>query len=259
MDRRKREVEVVDGVSGKTCNKCGIWKPLGDYFNDKDGVGGKYSICKECKNKSNDKYKEYRNEYAKKHYRENKEYHDERNRRYREENRDAIIAKNRKYRETHKEQRAAYLSQWCKDNKIRRQATELRRRAKMSALDNEFPYDKQTEVLSKFGGCALSGSDDIHWDHVIPLSIGHFGTSYGNMIPLRSDLNLSKQDSNMFEWFEANRQRFNLSQEKFDILIKWLANVNGVSVEDYRDYVYWCHENPYSLDELRDNDEGEAI
>lgn len=54
------------------------------------------------------------------------------------------------------------------------------------------------------------------------------------------------------QWFEANRQRFDLSQERFDSLIAWLASANAMSVEEYRDYVYHCHENPRTINELKE-------
>jgi hypothetical protein len=66
-------------------------------------------------------------------------------------------------------------------------------------------------------------------------------------------LNRSKFTNNIFEWFETNRQRFELSQEKFDRLIEWLASANAMTVEEYRDYVYWCHANPRTVDEINEN------
>jgi hypothetical protein len=63
------------------------------------------------------------------------------------------------------------------------------------------------------------------------------------MIPLRSDLNLSKSDGNLFEWFERNKERFNLAQSHFDRLIEWLARVNGMTTDDYRAFVNECFEN----------------
>lgn len=259
MGRKKKEVEIREGVPGKTCNKCSEWKSLEEYWSDKDGVGGKYSVCKVCKSASQkqEKYKEGKSERFKKHYRENKEYHKERNRKYREVNHQEKLDSDKRYREQHKVERAEYFSRWCKDNRLRRQATELRRRAHQRLLESNFPYSEQEEVLITFDGCALTGSKDIHWDHVIPLSTGHGGTTFKNMIPLRSDLNLSKGTRNIFEWFEVNRQRFELSQDKFDYLIAWLGKANNMTVEEYSNYVNWCHANKRSIDAKQD--EGEAI
>jgi hypothetical protein len=104
--------------------------------------------------------------------------------------------------------------------------------------------------------CAITGKKgELHADHVIPLSTGWGGTTKENITPLLSEINLSKHDNNIFEWFEANRQRFKLSQERFDTLIDYLSSANGMTVEDYHDYVYWCHANPRSLEDLQNDSE----
>lgn len=41
-------LEEINGEQGKKCTKCNQWKPLTSYHNDKKGVGGKVSKCKEC-------------------------------------------------------------------------------------------------------------------------------------------------------------------------------------------------------------------
>jgi 5-methylcytosine-specific restriction endonuclease McrA len=131
------------------------------------------------------------------------------------------------------------------NNKEKFKINTLNRLARKKLLINDFTFEECEDIINTFGGCALTGSsDNLHLDHVIPLASGHGGTTYGNMIPLRGDLNISKNDRNIFEWFEGNRQRFELSQEKFDRLVEWLASANAMTVEEYRTYVYWCHDNP---------------
>ncbi|MGM0904201.1 MAG: hypothetical protein ACQEXB_24245 [Bacillota bacterium] len=157
------------------------------------------------------------------------------------------------YRETIK----ACGKRWAKNNKDKVAGYVKRayhvRLARRRGLADDFTSNDLERTLCAFNNsCVLTGHIDTHLDHVIPLSIGHGGTTYGNMIPLRSDLNLSKNNKNIFEWFEANRQRFELSQERFDNLIAWLASANAMSVEEYRDYVYFCHANPRNIDELVD-------
>ncbi|MBW3113554.1 hypothetical protein KYJ26_16995 [Bacillus sp. MCCB 382] len=128
------------------------------------------------------------------------------------------------------------------------------RRAKEKLLPFGYDENDLLDTLEVFGGCVLTGDADIHLDHVIPIAIGHGGTIKSNMIPLRSDLNMNKKKSNIFEWFSANKQRFNLSQEKFDTLIDYLAELNEMTREEYREYVYWCHANPRTVDQLREED-----
>jgi 5-methylcytosine-specific restriction endonuclease McrA len=129
-----------------------------------------------------------------------------------------------------------------------------RRRSRMKYLPDSLTDDEYNMTLIHFGNkCALTGIETkLDMDHAIPLSVGHGGTTFQNCYPLSSQLNQSKNNNNIFEWFEANRQRFELSQERFDKLIAWLASANAMSVEEYRDYVHWCHANPRSIDELKD-------
>ncbi len=125
-------------------------------------------------------------------------------------------------------------------------------RSKRRHLPGSYRKVDVIKVLHHFkDGCALTGAIDVDIDHVIPIATGHVGTIPGNIIPLAKTLNRSKKDRNIFEWFEANRQRFELSRERFDRLIEWLASANAMTVDEYREFVYWCHGNPRSIDEIR--------
>lgn len=143
-----------------------------------------------------------------------------------------------------------YFKNYCKENPEFMKFHLNKRRARKRNLPDDLTKKQIAEMMNLFDySCAITGSKlNLHLDHVIPLAVGHGGTTYGNMIPLRADLNFSKNDSNIFEWFEANRQRFELSQERFDNLIAWLASANAMTVEEYRDHVYWCHANPRDID-----------
>jgi hypothetical protein len=160
------------------------------------------------------------------------------------------------YRQSVRDKHKIYI----KENKEKMQMLRHRRLARLKQLPNDITDEQLNIICEKFNGCALTGeTTNVHMDHVIPLSIGHGGSIYGNMIPLRADLNISKNNRNIFEWFEENKERFNLSQEKFDELIEYLAEINKMTVEEYRDYVYWCHDNPREVDDDYDNrDEKEA-
>lgn len=250
---KKVIIEERDGVEGKYCTRCSEWKPFDEYSRSKGGTAGRHSLCKVCKSNASKKYSFNRSEYNKRYYAKNVKYHRERSKKYRENNLDERRLYDRRYREENKEKRSAYMSEWSKQNKPRRQANEHRRRSRLTDLESKFDYGDQEIVLDRFKGCALTGSHKFHWDHVIPVSLRREGTTLKNMIPLRPDLNLSKQNQNIFEWFEANRQRFKLSEEKFKQLIVWLATANATTSEKYRDYVYWCHDNPRIIDESEES------
>lgn len=202
----------------KTCSTCTIVKTLNRYSKKKDGFFGISSQCNDCV--------VARVVFR---YRTNEDYRNSVKRSQRE---------------------------WNKRNKEKVREASVRGVHKRLARKRMLPDDltkEQLEItISVFeGGCAITGEEDIHLDHVIPLSIGHGGTTFGNISPLRSDLNMSKSNRNIFEWFDSVRQRFELSQENFDTLIEWLASTNDMTVEEYRDHVYWCHENPRTIDEIK--------
>lgn len=255
----------IDGVMGKRCTKCFEWKPLDAFSKDGNCLGGKKPSCRKCRTAYQQSYYQRNRELdleKKKAYRvKNKDRDKERAREYRKDNAEKI----RQYEDSRLEWRKEYNKKYAKlyhgRNKDKFSVIRQRRNARKNGLLDTLEEHELSEIKSFFNHqCCLSGStDNIQMDHVIPLATGHGGTVKENVIPLSKALNSSKKDKNIFEWFKASRQRFNLSQEKFDSLIEYLASANAVSVGDYREYVYWCHENPHCLEDLRNEDEGEAI
>lgn len=125
----------------------------------------------------------------------------------------------------------------------------LRRQKRINALINDFTDDEKDELMYKFDGkCALTGKDvPIHMDHVIPVSIGHGGTTKSNMLPIWQRINSSKSNSNIFEWYKENGRRFEVCPDRFENAVAYLAELNGMTVDEYREYVYECHANPIDV------------
>lgn len=239
-------------ILAKMCSNCGEIKSLEEYPKEKAKLGGRSSACKKCNNKRNSKWREENPEYMPTWYEENREHKSELDKKWRENNRDRALEFCRNWYVENRERDAERGRKWRKENWDKVILSAQRRRARKATLPDNLTNEQMSIILANFsGGCALSGEEiDIHWDHVIPLATGFGGTTFANMIPLRSDLNVSKYDKNIFEWFEANMQRFELSQERFDNLIAWLASANAMTVGEYRDYVYWCHANTRNIDEM---------
>lgn len=122
----------------------------------------------------------------------------------------------------------------------------LRRLARLDALVNDFTDEDKSELLRRFDGkCALTGKVvPLHFDHVIPIAIGHGGTTKSNMLPIWQRINSSKCDRNIFEWYEENGDRFDVCPKRFEAAIEYLAELNGMTTAEYRDYVNDCHANP---------------
>ena len=81
----------------KKCSKCGIQKPLVEFYRDKSRKDGHGSHCKSCTNQQIAQYRV-----------ENKEKIAKRNARYYEENKEKIAEKNARYRAENKEKIAQY-------------------------------------------------------------------------------------------------------------------------------------------------------
>jgi hypothetical protein len=259
-------------VVAKKCSKCSEPKPLDDFPNQSKGVGGKSAECKACAVERVRKYREEnpdiavkyrdanrkrRSDYDKKWYAENRE----RKKRYNLNRKptngssERRILYKRRWIEANREKKNAYDRKWRRENPEKEALIKQRRRAVKRALPNDLTSEKYMETLNYFGNaCALTGiRENIELEHAIPLSIGHGGTTFGNCYPITRGLNQSKYNYNMFEWFDENKDRFELSQDRFNRLVDWLAIANNMTVEEYRDYVYECHANPNEINDAKAN------
>lgn len=227
----------------KKCSKCSEVKSLELFDKKKGGKFGRRGYCIECRKKQVAKHREENLEAVKeqrsREYRDNADVIKIQRAEYYQENADEVKERMREYYDTNKAERCAYNRQYQKDNITVIQSRNQRYRARLKELPNNLTSEQLASILAVFdGGCALTGSVDFHLDHVIPLATGNGGTTLGNIIPLRSDLNISKSDGNLFTWFEANRGRFDLSEDMFDRLVDHLAEANAMTTQEYREYYY---------------------
>jgi len=242
---RKRvqlENRFLNGVliTGKECTHCSEWKPLDDFGKDKGKLGDRNSRCKICK-------KEYKRLWDENNYEHNKAYYEE----HKEERQEY----NRQWKLLNSEKNKSVSKIWRDNNLDKFVIYDSRRRTRKKELPDNWNTELKEEMWRGFGeSCALTNiSEELTEDHAIPLALGHGGTYNGNMYPLCGPLNYSKGDSNLFGWFEANRQRFEISQSKFDSLIEWLASANALTVREYREFYDWCFANPREVDAIKDD------
>lgn len=144
---------------------------------------------------------------------------------------------------------------YSKKSRLALRSSEARRRAYSKELPSNWMQEECRITSELFGTrCVLTEKELVHYDHFIPIRTGHVGTVLVNMYPLHTLLNLSKSDANPFEWFEANKQRFNLDQSRFDPLVAKLAEQNGLTSDEFREYTDWCFANPRNESQIkRDN------
>lgn len=200
----------------KQCSKCSEVKPLSGFHKSKKGLGERQAECKPCHFHHHLKDREKTLVKKRKWYRENRE---------------SVLEVNRKWHLENHERLNEYKRLWLSGN-----------RATKASLPNDWPAEERNLAEQYFGGCALTGDSDFEWDHVLPISLGYGGTVAGNMAPLRKDLNASKGNRNIFEWYSANRDRFNIPEEKFNKLADFLATANNMTRDEYETYVNECYE-----------------
>jgi hypothetical protein len=254
---KKYELVEEGGLLYKDCGYCGKLKPLDSFYEHKYKLGGRDTICKQCNSiKSSEYRREHRDqeiERSRVWYQKNKDRQREYTKKYNIKNKQMVTERKRRYRRLNSDQIKEYNRKWRSENPYKAKLQSMKRRARENALPDYLNYTEQQKILAKFNnGCALTDSLDYHFDHVIPVSIGHGGTVFENIIPLRSDLNISKNSSNIFEWFRNVKTFYNLEQARFDALIEYLADINDMTVDEYRRFVYWCHENPREINELEE-------
>lgn len=246
MAKVKRGVIVIDGIAyeAKTCTLCGEMKVLDDYGVQKNTKDGRKSRCKSCLAELSRKYRK-----------ENPEKRRQSERSWRERNPNKVKEMAKRSRERHKEGYKRRLEQWKLLNieryKANKRAYTQNRRAIEHSLIHDFDAADSLFIRVLYDGCAFTNEkEDLHDDHFIALSTGHGGTYLANMIPLSSKLNLSKANKNPFEWF--NEVDDIIDYEKVAKTVVMLAYLNGLTVKDYIEFVYWCYENPRTPDEIND-------
>lgn len=225
--RKSRGIESVlingKNVDCKKCAKCGELKPLTDYHKRSSTASGLSSRCKVCLNEKTRVW-----------VKNNPQMHIQQMREYYKKNKDKVIQ---------------YIARWQRENYEKVKVIQHRRYARKLALPDTLTHTDLSNTLSTFNNsCALSSNIDIHLDHFVALSTGHVGTVYENMTPLSVTLNTSKGNKNPFEWIKS---REDIDIDRFNKVVAYLAELNGLTVDEYRQFVYWCYENPRTLEEIK--------
>ena len=215
----------------KVCNICGNKKPLNQFYSrNTEDYNGNITVyyhpeCKICsKNRSatwnidNDKRRK-----------EIKEKYDNKPER-----------KNIRAQMSIKQRITGKYLEWQRKNKLKTNLYNINRQAIRKNLLNSLTKQNIEEILKFFRNtCCITGKTKIELDHFIPLSWGHGGSYFGNIIPLYPKLNRSKGNKNPFEWIKD----LNADSKKWKKTIEYLSKQNNLKVTEFRDYVYWCEKN----------------
>ena len=246
---------------------CKEIKPITEFNKNKKGFLGLVHRCKECLKIVRGKTRKLQQEYNRKWNKINKEKRNKYSKEWRKSNPSySKIYSKIYYKDNADNWRNRYkpnllsMEEWRRRNPNyntdyyrRNPEKSVLYRHKRAARKRSLPDDlteEQLVIIQEYfdNSCSLTSlKEDIHFDHVIPLAIGRGGTTIGNIIPLNAKLNSSKSTSNIFVWFNSNEERLSLDKYLFDKTIKWLAYHNKMTVNEYKEYVDYCHENPVEV------------
>lgn len=125
----------------------------------------------------------------------------------------------------------------------------IRRNYFMKVSPNTLTEEQKRKVLYDFDNkCALTNDCEIQLDHFIPLSWGRITQKYGiggtteaNLIPLSAKINKSKSYHNPFTWIKEASGRLSLDMQKWNELVKYIAQKHKMSPTDFEKTVNECH------------------
>lgn len=214
--RKPQQIEeiLVDGIliKAKICSVCKTVKPLNDYYKDSRRVTGYGLRCKECEKTVSKKS--------------------------RIKNAETIKIRNARFYASHKERQLEMQRKRRRENPQLMASYRHTRRAKLYGACADLSKEQLKQAFEYFGDkCALTGAESPTIDHFIPLSKGGRHT-YSNIIPLSVSLNSSKHNNNPFEWFDENKENLSLSEQKFKDVVSYLAKLNKMTFDEYKELVY---------------------
>jgi hypothetical protein len=210
----------------KYCNGCNRELPAtNEYFlSDKKSKSGLYSLCRKC---TNERRKEYYSNNADKlrmlerdrYHKNNEKIREGKRRRYLE-NKNHIHEYMSNYRKVNKHKIKRYWDNYYSKNKGKRlMKWHDRRNSDLSKL-NLFNLKEWEECLAFFGNKDAYTGKEMRiktQDHVIPISRGGLYIKQ-NIVPCDLNINSSKKDRNMEEWY---REQTFFSESRLKKIYKW--------------------------------------
>lgn len=226
----KRGHVVIEGseVPAKECSRCNNVYLLETYYVKEDMYDGHVNVCVDCKNELSQSWKKGNRSMVREH-----------ERKWRNANPDKVKEMAQR---SHKKNAEGYnrrLREWKAINRDKVRVWDHQRRARVRGLPEDFDQSWMDQLSRIFigGGCAVTGAtDDIHWDHFIPLATGCGGTTYKNMVPLHSKVNLSKWANNPLHFFFQGE----FEENRVLDMIEVLAFLNDMYIDEYLEYVNHC-------------------
>jgi hypothetical protein len=239
---------VIDGIEyeAKKCRNCKEIKQLKELVKNKHMKSGRETLCKECKA-----------ERARNYYQHNKEKVLAATKKWTSQNKEKVKQTSQKWYEDNKEKFDAYRKQYYVEHKEeefkRMKLYSQKRRTLQMYLHYDFSSEIEKEIKQLYNfSCALTGkTENVQMEHFIPISWGHGGTYKENLYLLEGTLNVSKKDRNPFEWIKQKRIQKQIDLSKWNILIQRLASENGLTINEFEEFVYWCEQHKRDIHQLK--------
>ena len=212
-EEHKRRAELL-AKGLKVCSKCGREIPVEQCGKDKRNKDGLKSVCRECENIITKQY-----------YQEHKEERQQYRQQYDEEHKEKILQQHKQYGQEHKEEIKQRQQQYYQtpQGQIVRFNNNNKRRKREEEQGAGINKEQWLEMMQFFDWkCAYSGvlvntKNNRSIDHIIPIVKGGEHEVW-NCVPMDKNLNRSKKDKDMMEWYTA--QDF-YSKEKLDKILAW--------------------------------------
>lgn len=201
----------------KVCSRCGVEKPVTEFYKQKTGKDGLMGWCKVCTkqyrsdnkqhyqiiNKAKYEYesdilKEYQRKYNEEHKEERVKYA----KKYKSVNTEKIISARQAYYDKNKIQLSKYHKEWAKSNPVLAKTYGHKRRAKIRELPSTMTPESWNKALNYFGNkCCYCGKQlPLSQEHFIPVTKGG-SYSEDNIIPACTSCNTSKRDRLFSDWY----------------------------------------------------------
>lgn len=116
----------------------------------------------------------------------------------------------------------------------------------------------QQDMFDDFGrSCAFTGrTDNITLDHLIPRKKAYGEVeNFSNLLPICLAINISKNNKNLFEWFDKKGEQLGIPEDRFRKAVEYVANKLNMTFDEYKvfyDSMYYREDKPtpsYSSEE----------
>jgi len=250
MNEEKIYLLTIDGIpfEAKQCRDCKEIKKFEEMVKNKNMKSGRETLCLTCKAAR-----------ARAYYKKNKDKVLASTKKWTSNNKEQVQQTSQKWYEKNKEKFKIYRKEYYlahrKQEFQRMKLYSKKRRTIQTHLHYDYSKAIEQDIYTFYHfSCALSGqTEDVQLEHFIPLSWGHGGTYKGNLYLLEKKLNVSKKDRNPFEWIKQKKIQNQIDLSKWNALIQRLASENGLTVEQFEAFVYWCEKHKRDIHQLKND------